>query len=124
LITGHRINNGRTEQEALVMAATKPVPSVARLAPHLPIELIKVIDKALAWDRRNRFQDAREMQRGLMDLMPSQNVDALEALPPPRPHEVVANLPAAPERAAPKITAQHVAAAPAPAPAPTTSPAM
>ena len=64
LITGHRINNGRTEQEALVMAATKPVPSVARLAPHLPIELIKVIDKALAWDRRNRFQDSREMQRG------------------------------------------------------------
>jgi serine/threonine protein kinase len=107
LITGHRINNGRTEQEALVMAATKPVPSVARLAPHLPIELIKCIDKALAWDRRNRFQDAREMQRGLMDLMPSQNVGALEALPPPRPHEVVANLapaptpPPSPNKAAP-----------------------
>jgi hypothetical protein len=96
LITGHRINNGRTEQEALVMAATKPVPSVARLAPHLPIELIKIIDKALAWDRRNRFQDAREMQRGLIELMPSQNVGALEALPPPRPLEVVANLAAAP----------------------------
>ena len=96
LITGHRINNGRTEQEALVMAATKPVPSVARLAPHLPIELIKVIDKALAWDRRNRFQDAREMQRGLIELMPSQSVGALEALPPPRPLEVVANLQAAP----------------------------
>jgi serine/threonine protein kinase len=122
LITGHRINNGRTEQEALVMAATKPVPSVARLAPHLPIELIKVIDKALAWDRRNRFQDAREMQRGLMDLMPSQNVDALEALPPPRPHEVVANLPAAPVPL-PKITQQHQVA-PAPQPAPITSPAM
>ena len=76
LITGHRINNGRTEQEALVMAATKPVPSVARLAPHLPIELIKVIDKSLAWDRRNRFQDAREMQKALIDLMPAQGVGA------------------------------------------------
>lgn len=96
LITGHRINNGRTEQEALVMAATKPVPSVARLAPHLPIELIKTIDKALAWDRRNRFQDAREMQRGLIDMMPSQNVGALEARPPPRPLEVVAELAPAP----------------------------
>ena len=30
------------------------------------------------------------MQRGLMDLMPAQNVDALEARPPPRPLEVVA----------------------------------
>jgi len=90
LITGHRINNGRTEQEALVMAATKPVPSVARLAPHLPIELIKTIDKALAWDRRNRFQDAREMQRALLELMPSQGVAPLAAKPPPRPDEVVA----------------------------------
>lgn len=95
LITGHRINNGRTEQEALVMAATKPVPSVARLAPQLPLELIKVIDKSLAWDRRNRYQDAREMQKALMDLMPAQGVVPLSCRPPPRPHEVVA--PPAPE---------------------------
>ncbi|MBX3233828.1 MAG: protein kinase [Labilithrix sp.] len=95
LITGHRINNGRTEQEALVMAATKPVPSVARLAPHLPIELIKVIDKSLAWDRRNRYQDAREMQKALIDLMPGQGVAPLFGRPPPRPQEVVA--PPAPE---------------------------
>jgi eukaryotic-like serine/threonine-protein kinase len=54
LTTGHRINNGRTENEALVMAATTPVPSVARIAPELPVELIALIDKALAWDRRNR----------------------------------------------------------------------
>lgn len=90
LITGHRINNGRTEQEALVMAATKPAPSVARLAPHLPIELIKVIDKSLAWDRRNRFQDAREMQKALLELMPGQGVAPLACRPAPRPNEVVA----------------------------------
>lgn len=95
LITGHRINNGRTEQEALVMAATKPVPSVARLAPHLPIELIKLIDKSLAWDRRNRYQDAREMQKALLELMPAQGVIPLTGRPAPRPHEVVA--PPAPE---------------------------
>jgi serine/threonine protein kinase len=120
LITGHRINNGRTEQEALVMAATKPVPSVARLAPHLPIELIKCIDKALAWDRRNRFQDAREMQRGLIDLMPAQNVGALEALPPPRPLEVVAQL--APAPAPPPNPAKPQAAPAAPPPAVSAAP--
>ena len=52
LITGHRINNGRTEQEALVMAATKPVPSVARLAPHLPIEL--AVSEAWLMEQRDR----------------------------------------------------------------------
>ena len=111
LITGHRINNGRTEQEALVMAATKPVPSVARIAPHLPIELIKTIDKSLAWDRRNRYQDAREMQRALLELMPSQNVTALASREAPRPNEVVA--PPAPEAPAPP---------PAPPPPPVAAP--
>ena len=69
LVTGQRINNGRTENEALIMAATTPVPSVARIAPDLPIELIGLIDKALAWDRRNRHNDAREMQTAVRDLL-------------------------------------------------------
>jgi serine/threonine protein kinase len=111
LITGHRINNGRTEQEALVMAATKPVPSVVRLAPSLPIELIKVIDKSLAWDRRNRYQDAREMQKALLELMPGQGVVPLAGRPPPRPHEVVA--PPAPEMPA-QLQTQGQPPAPAP----------
>lgn len=114
LVTGHRINNGRTEQEALVMAATKPVPSVARVAPHLPIELIKTIDKSLAWDRRNRYQDAREMQKALLDLMPAQGVGPLPVRPPPRPLEVVA--PPPPELPPQLQEAAHQAAAP-PAPA-------
>lgn len=136
LITGHRINNGRTEQEALVMAATKPVPSVARLAPHLPIELIKVIDKSLAWDRRNRYQDAREMQKALIDLMPGQGVAPLFGRAPPRPNEVVAppppELPPALQHAAqashvpqqPPLAPSMKASGAQPAPAPHPSIAM
>jgi serine/threonine protein kinase len=134
LITGHRINNGRTEQEALVMAATKPVPSVARLAPHLPIELIKVIDKSLAWDRRNRYQDAREMQKAVLELMLAQGVPVLPGRPPPRPHEVVAppppdvllqlqqqhvaSNPQAQQHAPPPVVPPHAQAQPAHVPAP------
>jgi len=69
LVTGQRINNGRTENEALIMAATTPVPSVARIAPELPIELIGLIDKSLAWDRRNRHADAREMQAAVREVL-------------------------------------------------------
>jgi hypothetical protein len=92
LVTGQRINNGRTEQEALVMAATKPVPSVARNQPNLPVEIVRIIDKALAWDRRNRFQDAREMQHALLEAMPGHGVVPFENRPPPRPLEVVPGL--------------------------------
>ena len=69
LVTGQRINNGRTEQEALVMAATMPAASVARLAPDLPLPVIALVDKALAWDRRNRFDDARQMQAAVRQAM-------------------------------------------------------
>jgi serine/threonine protein kinase len=128
LITGHRINNGRTEQEALVMAATKPVPSVARIAPQLPIELIKAVDKSLAWDRRNRYQDSREMQKALLELMRGQNTLPLPAKPPPRPEEVVAPPPppisdemqaqVQGQVAGGAAPAAHAAPAPAPAPPP------
>ena len=69
LITGHRINQGRTEEEALVVAATTPVPSIARIAPDLPVEVIQLIDKALACDRRNRWADAHEMQQAIASVL-------------------------------------------------------
>jgi serine/threonine protein kinase len=124
LVTGQRINSGRTEQEALVMAATMPVPSVARLAPHLPLPVISLIDKALAWDRRNRFADAREMQAAVRAAQASLEAapagpEAPENAPePPRPRrEAVTNAPPAKRPAAPP--------APQPAtPSPAATPAI
>jgi hypothetical protein len=136
LITGHRINNGRTEQEALVMAATKPVPSVARIAPDLPIEVIKIIDKSLAWDRRNRFADAKEMQAAVVQALANLGGQPLtsdmgtfgqglpqqpHSLNPPGPAVATGQVavPIAPTpQAIPVAEAQAPPAAPAPAPAP------
>jgi hypothetical protein len=99
LVTGKRINNGRTENEALIMAATTPVPSVARIAPDLPIELIGLIDKSLAWDRRNRHADAREMQAAIREVLRSISGEPAEEAPPsgtgPTPSPVAAVAPRA-----------------------------
>ena len=65
LIGGQRLHQGRSEQETLVLAATKPAASIARLAPDLPIAVVALIDRALQWDRRNRFPDARAMREEL-----------------------------------------------------------
>jgi serine/threonine protein kinase len=78
LATGRRINHGRPENEALIMAATTPVPSVARIAPDLPVEVIKIIDKALAWDRRNRFASAEEMQAAVIEALRSLGAEVAE----------------------------------------------
>jgi serine/threonine protein kinase len=93
LVTGQRINNGRTEQEALVMAATMPVPSVARIAPNLPVEVVALIDKALAWDRRNRFSDAHEMQGAVRAALGNLEAESSRAAVPPAPPSSVARPP-------------------------------
>ncbi len=78
LLTGQRINKGRTENEALVMAATKPVPSIARLGPELPLDVIALVDKALAWDRRNRFVTSQDMRSAVIAARGKE-------IPPPAP---------------------------------------
>jgi serine/threonine protein kinase len=62
LVTGHPINDERTEEESLVMAATRPVPPVSRIAPRLPDAVAGIIDQSLRWDRRLRYPNAREMR--------------------------------------------------------------
>ncbi len=69
LITGRRIHRGRTEQESLKLAATQPVPPVGALAPDLPPEVQRLIDKALAWEPRDRYPDARAMQSAALGAM-------------------------------------------------------
>ncbi len=103
LVTGHRINNGRTEQEALVMAATVPVPSVARIAPDLPLNVVALVDKALAWDRRNRFDDARQMQEAVRKARATFDPDGSRTDPDPEIKRAVAHslAPPAPVESAP-----------------------
>lgn len=90
LVTGQRINNGRTENEALILAATTPVASVARIAADLPVEVIALIDKSLAWDRRNRYANAREMQQAVRSIigLPAPAVPAVGAPPMSAPFAV------------------------------------
>lgn len=62
LISGKKIHNARSEQEAFVLAATRPAGSVAKVAGDLAPEVAALIDRALQWDRRNRFTDAEQMR--------------------------------------------------------------
>ena len=69
MLSGQRLHQGRTDNEAFILAATTPAPSLARVAPDLPTEVISLVDKALAWDRRNRFEDAGQMRDECLRLM-------------------------------------------------------
>ncbi|MFO0567236.1 MAG: protein kinase [Polyangiaceae bacterium] len=62
MVSGKRLHEGRSHQEAFVLAATRPAPSVARSKSDLPAEVVALVDRALQWDPRNRFQSAQDMR--------------------------------------------------------------
>ena len=68
-IVGERLHASKTEAEEFVLAATVVAPSVARKAGDLPPEVAAFVDKALAYDRLQRFQTAREMRTELLKLV-------------------------------------------------------
>ena len=68
-LTGKRLNHARTEAESFVMAATQAAPSIANLEPDLPAPVVACIDRALAFEREKRFQDAASMRSEVLGLL-------------------------------------------------------
>ena len=88
LLSGQYVHEGRTPKETYFIAATTPAPSLGTHVQDLPKEVVQVVDKALAWERSDRWQSAQEMRHALCTLQ--------RALAPPPP-----SLPARP---APPLT--------------------
>jgi serine/threonine-protein kinase len=65
LLTADVVHPSRNDNEALVLAATAPARSLASLRPDLDPEIINVIDRALAFERSDRWPNARAMSQAL-----------------------------------------------------------
>jgi len=65
LLCGRYVHEAATANEQLLEAMTKPAPPVASIVPDLPSEAAKVIDRALLYERADRWQSAKEFQTAL-----------------------------------------------------------
>jgi len=65
LLTGDLVHGGRTPNEVLLEAMTKAAPSIAKVTTNVAPAVSHVIDKALAFERENRWIDAGRMQEAL-----------------------------------------------------------
>ncbi|MFO0589672.1 MAG: serine/threonine-protein kinase [Polyangiaceae bacterium] len=95
LLSGQRLHQGRSDNEAFILAATTPAPSLARVANTLPVDVIALVDKALAWDPRNRFESAAAMRKASLVLLdkyggPPENAAQPSTQRPGRPSRVTA----------------------------------
>ncbi|MBE7484923.1 MAG: serine/threonine protein kinase [Polyangiaceae bacterium] len=60
LVSGRLVHGSGTGSDMLIRAATRPAPSLARVAK-APLSLVRLVDRALAFDPRRRFPDAATM---------------------------------------------------------------
>lgn len=62
LLTGSYVHAGRTADEEMVAAMTQPVEPVRSVTPTIPLAVAEIVDRALAFDKQDRFPDALSMQ--------------------------------------------------------------
>ena len=62
VLTGRDVHEAETVAEELLAAMTKHAPSLREVAPELPPPLIDLVDRALAYERSDRWASARDMQ--------------------------------------------------------------
>src|ERR1700722_9088593 len=67
LATGKLVHEADNTQQMLVKAATQPARPVASLMPSMPTALGQVIDRALAFDKANRWSSAAAMHAALRE---------------------------------------------------------
>jgi hypothetical protein len=62
VLSGRWVHEGRTPNEQLLSAMTKPASPCASAAPRVSPAVAQIVDKALAFEREQRWPDARSMQ--------------------------------------------------------------
>jgi eukaryotic-like serine/threonine-protein kinase len=97
LLTQRLVHEGSSGNAALFASATVAAPPIRSRAPHVPPELAEVIDRALKFERSERWPNARAMHLALRSACPdfasliSSEAKSLETVPehelPPRRRE-------------------------------------
>ena len=62
VLSGRPVHEAGTTNEQLLAAMTLPAPPLARVAPSAPAELQAIVDRALAFEKHERWPDAASMQ--------------------------------------------------------------
>src|SRR5204863_5452902 len=65
MVAGRRLYSGGTDVEAVHAITERPVPRLRAFAPRAPVALEKILARALAKERRDRYATALEMARAL-----------------------------------------------------------
>ncbi len=71
LVSGRFVHEAETPEEMLVFTASRQAPSLASVAPQVPRAFIQAVDRALRFDKRERWPSALAMQLAFAEASPS-----------------------------------------------------
>jgi len=91
LVTGRLVHEARTANEQLVAAVTQRASAMVTVAPETPKPLAEVIDKALAYDKADRWADAHAMQEAVRTAYDRMRHAPIASYPPLAVPESVPN---------------------------------
>ncbi|NUP09034.1 MAG: serine/threonine protein kinase [Polyangiaceae bacterium] len=83
LLTGKQVREGNNAGEILYLAATTPAPHVRETRPDVPEVVAAIVDRGLAFELEDRYQNAREMQaevRAAIRLLMEPTVEAMDEM--------------------------------------------
>lgn len=81
LLSKQRIHDAETDAELVIKMGTTPAPSLRTVAPNIAPEVAAIVDRALAFDREQRYQDASSMRADVRAVLGLGSTDV--AAPPP-----------------------------------------
>ncbi|HET9934584.1 MAG TPA: serine/threonine-protein kinase, partial [Polyangiaceae bacterium] len=73
LLSGRRLHEATSEAELLIAMATRTAPPLISVAPHVPIDVCRVVDLALAFARDARYPSAEVMQNDVRAVAAGQH---------------------------------------------------
>ena len=91
LLSGQLIHDGRTPNEQLLSAMTKQAPALASVGPGTGRNVAHTVDRALAFERENRWPDAKRMQEAVRHAYHDRHGAPISTAPPLLVPETVPN---------------------------------
>ncbi len=70
LLSGRDVHEAPNDHQQLLRAATAPAPLLSAIAPAVPAAVCSVVDRALAFDRGQRWESAAKMRSALRSAHP------------------------------------------------------
>lgn len=83
VLSGHELRTARDAGEVLRMATAEPPRSLALVAPEIPREVVRIVDRALRVDRDERWTSASEMRAAIDRVLHDLGRDPVAWVDPP-----------------------------------------